>query len=42
VLIWRSLLQIAHADEQTRDDAPPAGADDSSTETGQQCSASGG
>jgi predicted MFS family arabinose efflux permease len=42
VLIWRSLLQIAHSDEQTRADAPPAEPDDSSTQTGQQCSASGG
>jgi predicted MFS family arabinose efflux permease len=33
-LIWRSLLQIAHADEQTRSDAPPKGPDDGSTETG--------
>jgi predicted MFS family arabinose efflux permease len=33
-LIWRSLLQIAHADEQTRADAPPQGSDDGSTETG--------
>jgi predicted MFS family arabinose efflux permease len=33
-LIWRSLLQIAHADEQTRADAPPKGTDDGSTETG--------
>jgi len=34
VLIWRSLLHIAHADEQTRADAPSPGPDDSSTETG--------
>jgi len=34
VLIWRSLLHIAHADEQTRADAPSTGPDDSSTETG--------
>jgi predicted MFS family arabinose efflux permease len=33
-LIWRSLLQIGHADEQTRADAPPKGTDDGSTETG--------
>jgi predicted MFS family arabinose efflux permease len=33
-LIWRSLLQIAHADEQTRSDTPPKGPDDASTETG--------
>jgi MFS family permease len=33
-LIWRSLLHIAHADEQTRADAPSRGPDDSSTETG--------
>jgi predicted MFS family arabinose efflux permease len=42
VLIWRSLLQIAHADERTQADAPPAGPDDSSTQTGQPCSAGGG
>ena len=33
-LLWRSLLQIAHADEQTRADPPPTGPDDGSTETG--------
>jgi predicted MFS family arabinose efflux permease len=32
-LIWGSLLQIAHADEQSRSDAPK-GSDDGSTETG--------
>ena len=40
-LIWRSLLQIAHADEQTRADAPPTGSDNSSTETGQGADPSG-
>ena len=35
VLIWRSLLHIAHADEQTRADAPPPGPDDGTAETGQ-------
>ena len=38
-LIWRSLLQIAHADEQTRAGTPPTEPDDSSTETGHRADA---
>ena len=38
-LIWWSLLHIAHADEQTRADAPGA---DTGADARQQCSVSGG
>ena len=51
-LIWRSLLQIAHADEQTRADAPPKGLTTArqrpataltrNADPRQQCSARGG